>query len=150
MSKVIRRRVVLHSGLAVGVALLAPAARACEFFGANLRVMHPWTRATAEGATTAQVNLKFDQVTQDDRLIGVETPVAEAAEVAGAEPGAGVDISIPAGETTLLGEGGAIVRLVGLKMPLELGRSYPMKLVFDKGGVIDATLNVDYTSFRFR
>ena len=150
MSKVIRRRVVLHSGLAVGVALLAPAAHACEFFGINLRVTHPWTRATAEGATTALVNLKFDQVMQDDRLIGVETPVAEAAEVVGADAGTGVDVSIPAGETTSLGEGGATVRLVGLKMPLEVGRSYPLKLVFEKGGVIDATLNVDYTSFRFK
>jgi copper(I)-binding protein len=150
MSKVIRRRVVLHSGLAVGAALLAPAARACEFFGVNLRVAHPWTRATAAGATTALVNLKFDQVMRDDRLIGVETPVAEAAEVVGADAGAGVDVPIPAGETTSLGEGGAIVRLVGLKMPLEVGRSYPLKLVFEKGGVIDATLNVDYASFRFK
>jgi len=150
MSKVTRRRVVLYSGLAVGAALLAPAARACEFFGSNLRVTHPWTRATAEGATTTLVNLKFDQVMQDDRLIAVETPVAEAAEIADADAGAALDVLIPAGRTTSLGEGGILLRLIGLKMPLEVGRSYPMKLVFEKGGAIDATLNVDYTSFRFK
>lgn len=150
MSKVSRRRVVLGSGFLLGAPLLVPAARACEFFGANLRVTHPWTRATIEGATSTLVNLQFDQVSQDDRLIAVETPIAEAAEVVGAEAGAPLAVAIPAGQTTALGEGGTAVRLIGLKMPLEIGRSYPMKLVFEKGGSIDATLNVDFAGVRFR
>ena len=148
MNPPIHRRGVLHAGLAFGAALVVPAARACEFYTSTLRVTHPWTRATAHDATSAVLCMKFDEVTQADRLILVETPVAAGAAMGGLETGSAVNFFIPAGQETLLSETGTYVRLVGLKFPLEVGRSYPLVLGFEKGGVFNADLSVDYPSLK--
>lgn len=148
MNPSIHRRGVLHAGLAFGAALVVPAARACEFYTSTLRVTHPWTRATAHDATSAVLCMKFDEVTQADRLILVETPVAAGAAMGGLETGSAVNFFIPAGQETLLSETGTYVRLVGLKFPLEVGRSYPLVLGFEKGGVFNADLSVDYPSLK--
>jgi periplasmic copper chaperone A len=144
MTRIVRRREVLHAGLALCASLLVPAAKACEFFSPTLRVYHPWTRATPMDAKTAAICMKFDEVTKADRLIGVLSPVAAGAELVANGIGARVDLPIPEGRETLLTEDGTHIRLVGLEHPLLIGRSYPLKLVFDKGGIVDAQLNVDY------
>jgi hypothetical protein len=141
------RRRLLHSGLALGAELLMPSARACEFMTTHLRVTHPWTRATAPDASAAVVCMKFDEVTQTDRLIAVRSPVAAAAEMAGAGLSGPVDFLIPAGLESWLDEAGTHVRLVGLRHALEVGRSYPLQLAFEKGGIYNAVLSVDYTRF---
>jgi copper(I)-binding protein len=142
------RRQVLQAGLALGASLALPSARACEFFSTNLRITHPWTRATAEDASFAIVCMKFDDVRQADRLIGVETPVAGRAEMGGPGGGPAVDFFIPEGRETLLGETGTHLRLVDLKLRLQVAREYPLLLTFEKSGTVNATLNVDYTRFK--
>jgi hypothetical protein len=150
MRQAIPRRRLLQGGLALSVSLLAPQARACEFFSSNLRIFHPWTRASEEGAEFAVVCMKFDEVLHDDRLIGVETPIARAAEMGGTGAMPRVDFAIRAGQESVLSEGGTHLRLVGLTQAIEVARAYPLKLVFERGGEVSALLNVDYTSFRFR
>jgi periplasmic copper chaperone A len=143
-----KRRTALKTGVAAAVALALPSARACEFFSRTLRVYHPWTRARPQSAAFAVVCMKFDQVEIADRLIGVATPVAARTELAGREEARSeIDLPIPAGQETVLGETGATLRLVGLKHALELGRSYPLELTFETGGVLSATLQVDYARF---
>jgi hypothetical protein len=44
----------------------------------------------------------------------------------------------------ILGEEGTMIRLIGLNHPLLIARTYPLKLVFEKSGIVDAELNVDY------
>lgn len=150
MTSSLHRRGLLRAGLAAGALLALPSARACEFFSDNLRIFHPWTRATSDGDDFAVLCMRFDEVRQDDRLIRVETAVASGAEMAGAGAGLGVDFAIPRGRETVLGESGTYIRLLGLKHRLEVARSYPLRLGFEKGGVVNALLNVDYTSFRFK
>ncbi|WP_341892848.1 copper chaperone PCu(A)C [Variovorax sp. YR752] len=142
------RRSVLRTGLALCASLALPQARACEYFADGLRITHPWTRATAPGATTAVLCMGFDEVLVDDRLIAVETPVAEGAEMGGLSAGREVNFAIPAGQSSALGEHGSFVRLVGLKHPLEVGRTYPLNLGFERAGLVIATLNVDFARFR--
>jgi copper(I)-binding protein len=144
MKKIVHRRDVLHAGLALCASLVAPSVRACEFFSTTLRIFHPWTRATPMDAKTAAVCMKFDEVTKADRLIGVITPVAAGAELVAGGVGGRVDFLIPEGRETLLSEDGTYIRLLGLEQPLLIGRSYPLKLVFEKGGIVDTQLNVDY------
>lgn len=128
---------------------LAPIdARACEYQAATLRILHPWTRATAPGQTDAIVAMTFDEVLHDDRLIGVSTPVAARAVLDGHDGPTEVDLAIPAGQITTLAEHGVTLRLLDLRHPLEIGRSYPLRLLFAAGGPVLATLNVDYTRFR--
>ncbi|MEF7613248.1 copper chaperone PCu(A)C [Aquincola sp. MAHUQ-54] len=147
MHRFIHRRGALRAGLALGATLLVPSARACEYFADNLRITHPWCRATAPGATSVIVSMKFDEVTRPDRLIGVETMVAEGAELGGRLSRPTVDFEIPEGVETHLGEHGTYLRLTGLKFPLEVARTYPLKLTFEHGGVVGANLNVDYARF---
>lgn len=147
MNKAIGRRFVLRTGIAAGAAVLLPAARACEFFTTNLRIVTPWTRATMVGTTAAVVGMTFDDVAQDDRLIGVETPVAESAVMVGPGVGPQVNFAIPKGKQTVLGETGTILRLEGLKTPMGVGRIYPLTLIFDKGSTVVADLHVLYMPY---
>jgi len=141
----IHRRSLLRAGLAAGLVLALPArVRACEFFTTTLRVTHPWTRASLAGANSAAICMKFDEVTRSDRLIHVETPVAERAELGGVAAAPVVDFLIPAGVETLLSENGTYIQLLGLRHPLEMARSYPLTLYFEHGGRVEADLSVDY------
>ena len=144
MNSAITRRAVLQGGLALGASTLLPAARACEFFTTHLRVYRPWSRATAEGDAFAVLCMTFDGVMLSDRLVGVESPVASHAEMSGSSHGTNIDLLIPAGVDTVLTESGAFIRLMGLRHPLDVGRSYPLRLVFEKGGAVDADIDVDY------
>lgn len=145
MSFTMSRRHALQAGMALGAAAMLPSrARACEFFAANLRITHPWTRVTSADAPFAIVCMKIDQVTASDRLIGVETPVATGAQIGGISTPPGLNLLIERGHEVVLSESGLHLRLLGLTQPLLLGRAYPMRLVFEKSGVLHAELNVDY------
>lgn len=146
----LHRRHCLRAALGLATIGLLPQARACEFFTPTLRVYHPWTRASAEGADEAIVSMKFDEVRQADRLIGVRTPVARHADIGGALARPLVDFAIPEGRDSELAEGATWLRLSGLETPLYVGRAYPLTLVFEQGGTVPAQLSIDFPSFRFR
>jgi copper(I)-binding protein len=93
------------------------------------------------------LNLRLDEVTAADRLLHIETPVAEAAELLHEGQPAAWPLDIPAGRDTVLGEHGLQLRLLRLTQALEIGRSYPLRLVFEQGGAVNAQLNVDYGRF---
>ena len=144
--RTVSRRAVL--GAACTLAL--PSARACEFFVPTLRVYHPWTRATEEGDTTTIASMKIDEVSRADRLINVQTPVAEGAELGGLLASPRIDLEIPQGSEIALSEAGTYVRLTGLRQPLGVGRSFPITFVFAVGGEMPAQLNIDFPGLRFR
>jgi len=142
------RRRALRALAALGAATAWPQARACEFFTATLRITHPWARASTPGDATAVVNMRFDEVMVTDRLIGVQSLLAEGAELGGTAAGRALDLAIPAGRETQLSEDGVHLRLVGLRMPLLEGRSYPMRLIFEQGGIVNASLSIDFPPLR--
>lgn len=140
-----------HLIIALGAAGLARPAQACEFFSSHLRIWHPWTRATRVDADTARLFMRFDEVQTTDRLIGIRTPLAGGARLAG--PGAPSDaqdlsLLIPAGETLTLAEDGLHIELLDLKQPLQIGRSYPMHLHFESAEPVKAMFNVDFAGLR--
>ncbi len=148
------RRRLLRAGLGIGFGmgfgLGASGARACDFTTINLHINHVWARATAD-APFAIICMAFDQVTEDDRLIGAETPVAAGVEIGGSveQPTGGVasrkiDVFIPAGRTTVLDEAGRHLRLTGLRKPLIFGASYPLTLVFERGDPVSADIDIDF------
>ncbi len=150
MSTLLRRRTLLHAGAAGVVGALgvcATPARACEFFSTTMRIVHPWTRQTADEAESAVVCMQFEDVRRDDRLIAMQTPVATGAEMGGALARPHVDFAIPQGVNTALSERGTYVRLTGLVMPLLVGRAYPLTLLFEHGGEAVGLLTVDYGRF---
>jgi periplasmic copper chaperone A len=144
MSRLVYRRDFLRASLAMCASLAMPAARACEFYTSTLRITHPWTRATAPGATSAVLCMKIDEVIEADRLIGVDTPVARGVELVVDGAVSRLNLPIPKGREMILGEAGRLIRLIDLNHPLLIARTYPLKLIFEKSGMVDAELNIDY------
>jgi len=149
MSPLFNRRAMLRATAAAASALVLPQAQACEFFATTLRIWHPWSRASLPGATDAVVCMRLDEVRLADRLIGVETPLASGADLAGLKAGTLSDLLIPAGQETLLSEDSTYLRLTGLQQALEVGCAYPLKLVFEHGGTVNAQLSIDFGGQRF-
>ncbi len=151
----LHRRRLLQTALLLAAPLHGRPARACEYFAPTLRITHPWTRATPADAPFAMLGLRFDEVTEDDQLIAVETPVANAVVFVPAGAGAAeqpLPLHIPAGRDTVLGSASpgpasAHLRLLRLNHSLEAARSYPLRLVFQNGGSVKTLLNVDYARF---
>ncbi len=141
------RRHWLRAGLGLAAAGCWPAARACEVQAEFLRVMHPWTRATAPGAEFGVLCMRIDSVTADDRLIAVHTPVADGAEMGLAQRGVAVDLPVRAGSEIDMHEHGVHLRLAPLRQALHAGRSYPLQLTFERSGVVHAVLSVDFERF---
>lgn len=140
-----------HLLIALGTAGLSHPARACEFFSNHLRIWHPWARATRVDADTAKLCMRFDEVRKTDRLVGVETPVAAGARLAG--PGAPPDrqdlsLLIREGQELTLTEEGLHIELLDLQQPLQVGRSFALRLLFEQAPPVEALLNVDYAALR--
>ncbi len=147
MDNMFDRRRMLRSGLALAGAAWLPVANGCEVQAEFLRVTHPWTRATAPDAEFGVLCMRIDEVTADDRLIGVQTPVADGVELSSALRGVPLDLAIPAGSSLDLHEHGLHLRMAPLRLTLHAGRSYPLQLTFARSGVVRATLSVDFQRF---
>lgn len=145
-ARLLHRRHLLLAASSAYLGLARPA-QACEFFSSHLRIWHPWTRATRVDADTARLCMRFDEVQRSDRLIGVETPVAGGVRLAGA--GAqDLPLAIRQGQTLELTEDGLHLELLDLQQPLQVGRSYPLRLLFEFAEPVNATVNVDYAGLR--
>ena len=138
--------------LVVFVACLLIAGAAAAQRG-TVEVTDAWARATPGKAENGAAYLTIASPTAD-RLTGLTTPVAKAAELHmmtmegtrdGAmmrmHPLAGVDL--PAGQKVTLKPGGAHIMLVGLKEPLRPGQSFPLTLHFEKAGTSEVTVTVE-------
>lgn len=147
MDHQINRRWLLRSSAVAAGALVLPAARACEVQAGFLRVTHPWTRATAPDAEFCVLCMRIDDVTADERLIGVSTPVADLARLSDAPASQALDLAIPTGSSIEMHEHGLHLRLAPLRLTLHAGRSYPLQLTFARSGVVLTTLSVDYERF---
>jgi copper(I)-binding protein len=115
-----------------------------------VEVTDAWARATPGKAENGAAYLTIASPTPD-RLTGLATPVAKAAElhmeetVAGGvmrmRPLTGVDLA--AGQKIAMKPGAMHVMLVGLKAPLRPGQSFPMTLYFEKAGSREVTVTVE-------
>jgi copper(I)-binding protein len=141
------RRRLLRSGLALAGAAWLPATKACEVQAEFLRVTHPWTRGTAADAEFGVLCMRIDNVTADDRLIDVHTPVADGVMLVGATRGAPLNLALPAGSDLEMHEHGLHLQLAPLRITLHAGRSYPLRLTFARSGVVDTVLSVDFPRF---
>lgn len=133
--------------------LLVASAAAAQ--GRAVEVTEAWARATPGNAANGAVYLTIASPTPD-RLTGLATPVAKAAElhmmtmegpmaggaggVMAMRPLAGLDL--PAGEKIILKPGGAHIMLVGLKGPLRPGQSFPLTLYFEKAGTSEVIVTI--------
>jgi len=131
--------------------LFAGGAAAHDFTLQNLRIDHPFARATPPGAQSGGVYLTIEnRGTSKDRLVRIASPAAASVElhsmtmdgnVMRMRAIAGLDIA--PGATVTLGSAGYHVMLVGLVRPLVAGDRIPVTLTFEKAGAVDVTAFVE-------
>jgi copper(I)-binding protein len=136
--------------LAFAASLMIAGAAAAQ---GTVEVTDAWARATPGKAEVGAAYLTIASPNAD-RLTGLSTPAASAAELhtmtieataAGGvmrmRPVAGVDLA--AGQKVALKPGGLHIMLVGLKAPLRAGQSFPLTLYFEKAGSREVTVTVE-------
>jgi copper(I)-binding protein len=137
-------------------ALPAAAARAEDYRAGDIRVEHPWARATAGNSRIGAAYLTIEDVgSTPDRLVGIETPMAGAAELHAEMLDGNVmqmrpvgAIEIHPGAPTVLQPGGLHVMLMDLKDALKAGDSFPLTLVFERAGKLEITVPVERAGAR--
>lgn len=116
---------------------------------ANIDITDAWTRATPGNATTAAIYFHLVSAKDPDRLVSVDAPTAQKAEVHEESNQNGVMkmtalpmVDIPAGGTVNFAPGGKHLMLTGLKAPLKEGESFLITLTFDKAGTQSTPVKV--------
>lgn len=124
--------------LAIAISLLMSAGAMAQT-GA-VEITDAWARATPGKAENGAAYLTMAAPT-GDRLTGISTPVAKKAELYAMKMAGGImtmshldTIDLPAGQPVTLKPGAVHIMLLGLKEPLQAGRSIPLILHFEKGG----------------
>jgi len=123
---------------------------AAETAAGALRIIQPWTRATARPGATAGGYLTIRNTgTEADRLLGATSPAAPTVELHTMSMTNGVmrmrpvdGIDIPAGGEVALEPGGFHIMLVGTKEALRPGASVPLTLRFARAGEVTVNLSV--------
>ncbi len=116
----------------------------------GMRIDQAWTRATAGNARTGALYVTITNTgTVTDRLIAVNTPVADKAEPHESKMNNGVmemrplgPVSIAPGKTFTFAPNADHIMLTGLKAPLKLGDQVPVTLTFEHAGAVQTTASV--------
>ncbi len=145
-ARVLLPLLVLTAG---GAAAVRPAA-AHEYRLGDLVIVHPWARASAEGATNGAVYLEgITGGRAPDRLIGAASPAAAGSELHRHASSNGImrmepveAIELPPGDHVVLQPGGLHLMLTGLAEPLTEGGSFPLTLAFDRAGRIEVSVTI--------
>ena len=143
----------------LGLAAFLPAmaqAECAEASRGDLTVSAAWSRATIGTARPAVFYVTIqNNGSTEDRLIGIETPVAGMPMLHETVMSAGVasmphadQIAIGAGETVSLAPGSYHGMLMELNKALTEGESFPMTLRFQNAGAV--TIDTDVVSIRDR
>lgn len=141
----------IHNGLlallaAAALALCSSAAAAKDYKVGALEIKNPWIPVTPKGAPVAGGYLTIvNSGTAPDRLIGGSSSLASRFEIHRMTMDQGVmrmrpvtgGLEIKPGEKVELKPGSLHVMFVGLKQPVEKGRTIKGTLVFEKAGPVE-------------
>lgn len=133
-----------------------PAARAQEETRSQIEVENAWARPGLVEGAPAAVYLDIENGGDaDDRLTGVETPIAARAELHSHVMEGDVmkmrrleAVDIPAGGKVAFAPGARHVMLFDLARPLEEGDRFRLTLTFDKAGPVEVEAVVQSPSAR--
>ncbi len=116
----------------------------------TLEVRDAWASPTPGGVDVSAGYLTIVNGTSAaDRLISASSPRAPRVEVHEMNMDGGVmqmrradALTIGAGETVVLGQGGRHLMFFGVTEPFAAGQSIPVKLTFENAGEVEVMLNV--------
>ncbi|WP_353152434.1 copper chaperone PCu(A)C [Herminiimonas fonticola] len=139
--------------LATFALLLSSVALAHDYRAGDIRIDHPYARATVAGQTSGSAYFTMENTgKQSDTLIAVQSPAAKSAEIHTMSMTADhvmrmreVDsIELKAQEkVTMLPGDGYHIMLLGLTAPLKAGDKLPLVLTFRKAGKVNTTVTVE-------
>lgn len=147
-----RRQVVVSALLVAGVPAWPAPAMAQDYWINLIRVSKPWAPPTRPGVRTASVYMVIENRSGElERLMHVQTPVAERASFVDEEPARGIVesinfIELRARREILLRPGRLHIKLEGLKQPLVKGTSFPMTLTLGNRSSAEVRVEVDERS----
>jgi periplasmic copper chaperone A len=147
------RNAALAASLAViAIAGLAPRASAHGYTVGDLRIGHPWTRATAPAAKVGAGFLSIENTgSQPDRLLSATFTQSTTVEVHEMAVEAGVmrmrelpkGIEIAPGQKVELKPGGFHLMFMNLKAGLKEGENLKGVLVFERAGRVEVDFKVE-------
>ena len=118
----------------------------------NLTIGHPFSRATAPAAMAGAAYMTIDNAgAAGDRLLSAASPVAGRVELHTIVKDGDVmrmrevegGIAVPAGGRATLQPGGFHVMLMELKAPLREGDRFPLRLTFEKAGIVEVEVAIE-------
>jgi periplasmic copper chaperone A len=131
--------------------LLCGTALAHDYQVKSMQVSNPFARATPPAAKVAGAFMTIkNQGTEADRLVSASSPVASLVEIHEMTMDGGMmkmraikGIDVKPGATVELKPGSYHVMLEDLKQPLKQGEKIPLRLTFEKAGVVEVMVNVE-------
>lgn len=140
--------------LTLAAALPAPAH---DYTLGDLKIGHPWSRATPPSAKVGAGYLSIvNQGGVPDRLVAASSPAAGRVEIHEMRMDAGVmrmrelaqGLSVPAGQRVELRPGGLHLMLMDLAAPLREGSMIPVTLTFERAGRLEVELKIEPATAR--
>lgn len=141
---------VRFASLALGAVLLFAAPVSAETFkSGNIEIKDPWARASAGMAKAGAAYMSVVNHGGADRIVGAKAAVSEKAELhTHIQEGDVMRMrEVPAIEVPMHGQvemkpGGLHIMFINLAKPLEEGASFPLTLMFEKGGAVEVKVKV--------
>ena len=134
-------RCITRLTIAFIFAAAAGGAIAHDYHAGDIRITHPWARATTTEVTAVYLKIANKGV-EADRLLRVMTDIGRA-EIHESKTEGGVAkmrhvdaLVIPSKREVSLQPGGMHIMFMDLKKPLTEGFGIPMTLVFEKAGEV--------------
>ncbi len=136
---------------ALSFSVLSFAAQAHSFQLGDLKIGHPYARATAPGQPAGGGYLSIENAGKSaDKLVSAQADVSARVELHEMKMDGDVmrmrelsAVEVPAGKLVELKPGGLHIMFIGLKAPLKQGDKFPVKLKFEKAGEVTVTVNVE-------
>ena len=142
----------LAAAVALAAAQLAPiGARAGDYDFGKIHIAQPWARATPKGASTGAGYMTVtNNGTVPDRVSCVSSDASAQCQIHAMTVEDGVmkmrpvegGLEIKPGETVTLKPGGVHVMFLGLRQPLQQGKTVKTTLKFDNAGTLDLDLTI--------
>lgn len=114
----------------------------------TVRIIEPWARASVLASRPGAAYLTIESA-RDDRLLSVESPLADRVMIHATENKDDVNrmvhldtLDLPAGKSVVLAPGGTHLMLMGLQERLIEGARVPVTLRFERAGEVTITVPV--------
>jgi copper(I)-binding protein len=128
---------------AIAIVTSFATAFAHEYYAETFQIVHPWTEPAPAGTKRLVLSMEIVDIVADDRLVGGSTPVAKSVQLNVVAIPEGKDAPgaiIRAGQIAKFGPDMTHLVLNDITVDLHWGRQYPLQLVFEKAGTVEAEL----------